>query len=60
MATIEIKKDRGGWAMQYKAYSLRPYAVFMDGQPLRTKAGAIRTFGDRDSARQAANKVVGP
>jgi hypothetical protein len=31
----------------------------LDGKPLVTKAGTIRTFGDREAARKAAEKEAG-
>lgn len=53
-----IEKNKGGWGMEYKAWPQRPYAVKVDGKLLKTKAGAVRTFGTRDSARKAAEKAI--
>lgn len=34
----------------------RPWVAFIDGQPLRNKAGRIRTFGTEKAARKAAEE----
>jgi hypothetical protein len=57
MVVVEIKKNKLGWGGVVR-FTSRPYAVFVDGSPLTTKAGTIRTFGDRAAARKAADRFL--
>lgn len=54
---IEVLKNNGGWGGVWKqGRTRRVYAVKVNGELLRTSAGAIRTFTTRESAEKAGGK----
>lgn len=55
---VEIRKSKTGWGGVVRTNVWRPYAVFLDGKPMRDKRGAIRTFGSRQAAHAAADSFL--
>lgn len=48
-----VKWDPNGWSGTRNPNTTRPYAVFVDGEPLRDSGGRIRTFKSREAATSA-------
>ncbi len=51
---IEVRKNAGGWGQQFRSWTDRPYAAFVNGAILRDARGFRRTFGSRAAAEKAA------
>jgi hypothetical protein len=56
-ATIEIRRNKLGWGGVVK-FTTRSYAAFVNGEPMVSASGAIRTFETRQAARKAAEAFV--
>lgn len=55
---VETSFCRNGFGIEFRSYTERPYAVYVNGQILRTASGAKRTFGDKAAALKAGRKYA--
>lgn len=53
---VLVRRNSLGWGGVVKTHTDRQWAAFVDGNLIRTKGGAIRTFSSREAAAQAAIK----
>ena len=49
----QILESKGGWSGTYNPRTTRRYAVMVNGDFLRDKAGARRTFKTKEAAQKA-------
>lgn len=52
----KVECRRGGWGIEFKMNSKRPWAAFYKGYALLTKNGNVRTFASSAAAKAAIEK----
>lgn len=54
---VELHRSRGGWGGVHRANQTRTIAITVNGQALRTAAGAVRTFATWETAEKVARAI---